>query len=300
MKIIFLGKDGQLGRSIFKLINLKKRNKKNLISDFTFIGREELSMDSLDDIEKYFDKNRYDILVNCSAYTAVDKAEEEKEIANQINHLAVKKLAEIAYKNNCNLIHISTDYVFDGKNKKSYNESDETNPINIYGESKLAGEKAIQDTMENNATIIRTSWVYSEFGNNFLKTMLKLGKKLEEIEVIKDQIGSPTYASDLAQMILNILETKYSKKIDSKTEIYHFTNEGEISWHEFSIEIFKLAKIDCKTKPIESKYYKTKAKRPRNSVMSKKKIQQDFNINLVPWKHSLKKAIEVLQGNNCK
>jgi len=208
MRILVTGKSGQLGRSIHKLINTKIDNDQSS-NDFIFVGREELDLSSEGNINHYFNNNKkFDIIINCAAYTAVDKAEEESKLASQINHLAVKKIAEIASKQEAKLIHISTDYVFDGESDKPYTETDTTNPINAYGKTKLAGEKALQDIMSTDAMIIRTSWVYSEYGNNFVKTMLRLGKERDELSVVSDQIGSPTYATDLAEVILKIVNDK--------------------------------------------------------------------------------------------
>ena len=290
MKILVIGKNGQLGRSIHKIvINNELRNA------FVFVGRGELDFSQNDNIEKYFKENSFDVVVNCAAYTAVDKAESEIELTNQINHLAVRKLAEIAYKKNIKLIHISTDYVFDGTGSKPYKETDKTNPINVYGKTKLAGEKALQEIMPTNAMIIRTSWVYSEYGNNFVKTMLRLGKERNEINVVSDQIGSPTYATDLAKAILKIIDNRDYQDKDKATEIYHHSNKGEISWYDFTKEIFKLAKIDCKVSPITTEQYPTPAKRPKNTLMNKAKIAKTFSVGISNWKESLNTCIAILK-----
>ena len=290
MKILVIGKNGQLGRSIHKIvINNEPRD------IFVFVGRGELDFSQNDNIEKYFKENSFDVVVNCAAYTAVDKAESEIELTNQINHLAVRKLSEIAYKKNIKLIHISTDYVFDGTGSKPYKETDKTNPINVYGKTKLAGEKALQEIMPTNAMIIRTSWVYSEYGNNFVMTMLRLGKERDEINVVSDQIGSPTYATDLAKVILKIIDNKGYQDKDKSTEIYHHSNKGEISWYDFTKEIFKLAKIDCKVSPITTEQYPTPAKRPRNTLMNKDKIIEEFSLEILNWNESLETCIVILK-----
>jgi len=297
MRILVTGKNGQLGRSINKIVNSNTEidNNQNL-NQFTFVGREDLDLSSEGNISQYFSNNdKFDIVINCAAYTAVDKAEEEQDLANQVNHLAVKQLAEIANKQKAKLIHISTDYVFDGESDKPYIETDETNPINVYGKTKLAGEKALQETMSTDAIIIRTSWVYSEYGNNFVKTMLRLGKKMKELNVVSDQIGSPTYATDLAEVILKIIDIKNNKDKEQQTEIYHYSNDGEISWHEFAKEIFKIAKIDCKVSPITTKQYPTPAKRPRNTLMGKNKITGTFGVKTPNWKESLDTCITILK-----
>ena len=182
---------------------------------------------------------------------------------------------------------MSTDYVFDGESSEPYIETDKTNPINVYGKTKLAGEKALQKAMPINAIIIRTSWVYSEYGNNFVKTMLKLGKERDEINVVSDQIGSPTCATDLAEVILTIINNKDYQDKKQPTEIYHYSNEGETSWHDFSKEIFKIAKIDCQVNPINTEQYPTPAKRPGNTLMNKNKIIKEFNFPICNWKITL-------------
>ena len=269
MRILIAGKNGQLGKSIHKLVaNTEQTN------DFVFVGREELDLSGADNIISYFNQNNFDIIVNCAAHTAVDKAEEEAVLANQINHLAVEQLAQIAKTQQAKLIHVSTDYVFDGESDKPYAETDETNPINVYGKTKLAGEKALQEIMPTNAIIIRTSWVYSEYGNNFVKTMLRLGKERDELNVVSDQIGSPTYATDLANAILDTMQNKAFKEVGQETQVYHYSNMGEISWYEFAKEIFKLAKIDCKVNKITTEQYPTPARRPKNTTLSKSKIKR--------------------------
>ena len=297
MRILVTGKNGQLGRSIHKLVNTDSKIDNNQSSnEFIFVGREELDLSSESSISHYFDSNdRFDVIINCAAYTAVDKAEVEQELANQVNHLAVKQLASIANKQQVKLIHISTDYVFDGERNKSYTETDKTNPINIYGKTKLAGEKALQAIMPTNAIIIRTSWVYSEFGNNFVKTMLKLGKEREELNVVSDQIGSPTYATDLADVILEIIQNKIFKEVGRVTQTYHYSNEGEISWYEFAKEIFKLAGIQCSVSPITTEQYPTPAKRPKNTLMNKDKIAETFSMNIPDWRESLNTCMTILK-----
>jgi len=286
MKILVTGKNGQLGRSIQKLISNYDDH------EFTLAGREELDLSSSKSISKYFDTNpHFDVIINCAAYTAVDRAEEEEDLADQINHLAVKQLAEFANSQNAKLIHISTDYVFDGKNESLYLESDNPNPINVYGKTKLLGEKAVLEIMSNNAMVIRTSWVFSEFGNNFVKTMLKLGSEKNEINVVSDQVGSPTYASDLAKAILNIITNDNFNKKSFQTEIFHFSNMGEISWSDFAKEIFKLSNLDCKVNPIITDQYPTPAVRPQNTTLSKEKIKNHFKLQIPSWQQSLKECL---------
>jgi len=297
MRILVTGKNGQLGKSIHKIVNTKIDNNQSS-DEFIFAGREELDLSSEGSISHYFDSNdRFDVIINCAAYTAVDKAEEEQELANQINHLAVKQLAGIAKEQKAKLIHISTDYVFDGESNKSYTETDKTNPINIYGETKLAGEKALQVIMLTNAVIIRTSWMYSEYGNNFVNTMLRLGKERDELNVVSDQIGSPTYATDLAGAILEIIKSKEFREENQTTQFYHYSNEGEISWYEFTKEIFKIAKIDCKVIPITTRQYPTPAQRPKNTLMNKAKIAKTFSVGISDWKESLNTCVSILRKN---
>jgi len=287
MRILVTGKNGQLGRSIHKVVGNNEQT-----DEFIFVGREELDLNSENSISHYFDNNDiFDIIINCAAYTAVDKAEEEQDLANQVNHLAVAQLAQIAKNQQAKLIHISTDYVFDGESDIPYVETNETNPINVYGKTKLAGEKALQEAMPTDAIIIRTSWVYSEYGNNFVKTMLKLGKERGELNVVDDQIGSPTYATDLAEAILKIINNEDFKTKEQSIEVYHYSNTGEISWHEFAQEIFKIAKIDCRANPIKTEYYPMLARRPMNTIMDINKIMKHFDLDVIFWKGSLKKTL---------
>jgi dTDP-4-dehydrorhamnose reductase len=286
MRILVTGKNGQLGKSIHKIVTNDEQP-----NEFFFVGREELDLNNIDSITGYFNHNNFDIVINCAAYTAVDKAEEDRELANQINHLAVKQLAEISKAQQAKLIHVSTNYVFDGESGKPYLESDIPNPINVYGKTKLAGEKAIQAIMPTDAIIIRTSWVYSEYGNNFVSTMLRLGKERDELNVVSDQIGSPTYATDLASAILEIIKKKEFREPDQTTQIYHYLNEGKISWYEFAKEIFKIAEVDCKVNPIKTQQYQTPAKRPANSMLNCSKIENTFGIEIPSWKNALNESL---------
>jgi dTDP-4-dehydrorhamnose reductase len=296
MRILVTGKNGQLGRSIQNIVSTDTKIGNNRSpNDFIFVGREELNLSSESSISHYFDNNKFDIIINCAAYTQVDRAEQEAELANQINNLAVKQLASIASNQRAKLLHISTDYVFDGESGKPYTETDTLNPINAYGRTKLAGEKALQTVMPMNAIIIRTSWVYSEYGNNFVSTMLRLGRERDELSVINDQMGSPTYAADLADAILEIIRHNKFRDEGQTTQIYHYSGEGEISWYEFAKEIFKISRIDCKVNPIATKQYPTTAKRPRNTLMKKDKIVKVFNIKISNWKSSLNTCMAILK-----
>ena len=286
MRILVTGKNGQLGRSLHKLVSEKKYD-----NEFIFVGREELDLSSESGINHYFDNNdKFDIIINCAAYTQVDKAEQEAELANQINHLAVKQLASIANKQQARLIHISTDYVFDGENFKPYCEDDTTNPNGVYGITKLDGEKAMQEINPLNSIIIRTSWVYSSVGANFVKTMLRLGRERDSLGVIFDQVGTPTYARDLAKAILDILVNIKNEKV----EIYNYSNEGVLSWYDFAKEIMRMAKIDCSINPIETSEYPTPAKRPHFSLLNKSKIKKEFNLTIPFWKDSLDECLKVM------
>jgi len=293
MKILVTGKNGQLGQSINKIVNSTQQE-----HEFILVGREELDLSSISNIVNYFDNNSFDIIINCAAYTAVDKAEKEVELANKINHLAVAQLAQISHKQQAKLIHISTDYVFNGENDRPYKETDKTNPINVYGKTKLAGEQALQKLMPTNSVIIRTSWVYSEYGNNFVNTMLRLGKERDELSVVSDQTGSPTYATDLAGAILEIIQNKEFKETTHATQIYHYSNMGKCSWDEFAKEIFKLSKIQCSVDSITTEQYPTPAQRPLNTLMNKDKIVKKFGVEIPNWKDSLNTCITLLQKEN--
>ena len=292
MRILVTGKNGQLGKSLHKLVSEKKYD-----NEFFFVGRRELDLSSQSNINHYFDNNnKFDVIVNCAAYTTVDKAEEEQTLTNQVNHLAVKQLAEITKEQKAKLIHISTDYVFDGESSKPYIETDAVNPINVYGKTKLAGEKALQEVMPTNAIIIRTSWVYSEYGNNFVNTMLRLGKERDELNVVSDQIGSPTYANDLAVAILEIIDNKDYQDKKQPTEIYHYSNKGRVSWYDFAKEIFKIAEVDCKVNSITTQQHPTPAQRPRNTLMDKEKIIEKFGIKTPYWKEALCSCINNIES----
>ena len=297
MRILVTGKNGQLGRSIQNIVNTDTKIGNNQSpNDFIFVGREELDLSSESSISHYFGNNdKFDLIINCAAYTQVDRAEQEAELANQINYLAVKQLASIASNQQARLIHISTDYVFDGESNKPYLETDIPNPINVYSRTKLAGEEALQSLMPTNAIIIRVSWLYSEYDNNFVSTMLRLGKERDELNVVSNQIGSPTYATDLADAILEIIEHKKFRDVGQTTQIYHYSNEGEISWYEFAKEIFKIEKIECEVNPVTSQQYPMPSKRPRNTIMKKDKIVKIFNIKISYWKSSLNTCMKILK-----
>lgn len=281
--ILVTGANGQLGSEI-KALGSDKTPSSYI---FHFTDRTQLDITNKQAVEQYIITNNIDTIINCAAYTAVDKAETDKESAEKINHLAVKNLAQISKEQNIKLIHISTDYVFDGTNHKPYTEIDTPNPQGIYGQTKLAGEQAIMDTSLPNSIIIRTSWVYSSFGANFVKTMLRFGKERDSLNVVYDQVGTPTYARDLAKAILDILPSIQNNEV----EIYNYSNEGAISWYDFAKEIMKMAKLSCQINPIESKEYPTPAKRPHYSVLNKAKIKADYNLSIPYWKDSLDECL---------
>ncbi|MDQ1325830.1 MAG: dTDP-4-dehydrorhamnose reductase [Campylobacterota bacterium] len=257
---------------------------------FHFATRNDLDLSNLCKMEDFFEGKKFDVIINCVAYTAVDRAEDEVELADTINHKAVEVLASIAKTNHIKLIHISTDYVFDGTNYKPYIEDDITNPQSVYGKTKLDGENAMLAVNPPNSIIIRTSWVYSSFGSNFVKTMLRLGKEKANLGVIFDQVGTPTYAKDLAKTILDIIPQIQNEKV----EIYNYSNEGVISWYDFAKEIMKMAKLNCQINPIETKEYPTPAKRPHYSVLNKAKIKNTFNVEIPYWKDGLDDCLKRL------
>ena len=291
MRILITGSNGQLGSEIRELAT----NYKKL--DFVFKDLPGLDICNFNLLQSFIIDNNIDAVINCAAYTAVDKAEENIELARRVNSTGVHNLVEALEKVNGKLIHISTDYVFDGNNSNPYNESDPVCPIGVYGETKRNGELAvINSTLD--AIVIRTSWLYSSYGNNFVKTMLRLGKQKEELGVIFDQLGTPTYARDLAKTCLEILCGGISVNISENGNLYHYSNEGVASRYDFAISIMKIGAQDCKVKPIQTKDYPVLAKRPQYSVLNKSKIKTDFKIEIPHWKDSLKECIEKIKINS--
>ena len=291
MHILVIGANSQLGKSLKSITD-----KKNVKHSFVFASREQLDLSSIFDIEIFIKTGNFDLIINCAAYTNVDKAETNEIQANLINHLAVKKIAEVSQNNKVKLIHISTDFVFDGEKNEPYIEIDNAAPINIYGKSKYAGEQSIQSVMKKNAIIIRTSWLYSEYGNNFVNTILRLSKTNKTLNVVIDQIGSPTYAKDLGKVILSIINSKNYGSIDQPTRIYHFSNEGTCSWFDFATEIVKISGGKCLIIPILSKDYHSKANRPKYASLSSRKLIQTFGIDAISWKDSLIKCISNIEN----
>tara|TARA_R110000868_G_scaffold111489_1_gene301035 strand:- start:8877 stop:9719 length:843 start_codon:yes stop_codon:yes gene_type:complete len=269
LKILITGANGQLG------LCLKDISVEYPLYNFDFKTSKQLDITNRNEVSTLFLSENYDYCINCAAYTAVDKAESEKEQAFLVNAEAVKYLAETCKITNTVLIHISTDFVFDGTKDSPYTEEDQPNPINIYGASKLKGEQYVQNILTN-YFIIRTSWVYSEHGNNFVKTMLRLANERDEISVVNDQIGSPTYARDLAEVIMEIINYH-----STDFGLHHYCNKGSISWYDFAIELFKQRQIKIKVKPISTLEYKTAAKRPKYSVL------KTTIANVKNWKVSL-------------
>lgn len=288
--ILVTGSNGQLGTELKELVSEQYPISYIPYPHFYFTDSNTLDITNSQAVEIFCKENNIDVIINCAAYTAVDKAESEKELADKINHSAVKYLAQISKELDMKLIHISTDYVFDGKNYKPYLETDIVNPQNEYGKTKLDGENAMIAVNPPNSIIIRTSWVYSSYGTNFVKTMLRLGKEKESLNVIYDQVGTPTYARDLAKVILDILPQIKNEKV----EIYNYSNEGVISWYDFAKEIMRMAKLSCKIYPIETKYYPTPANRPHYSLLNKSKIKNEFGIEIPYWKDSLDECLQKL------
>lgn len=284
MKILVTGSNGQLGSELRVLAQAHP--------DYHFIFTDvaELNITSEPDIEMLVELEQPAAIINCAAYTAVDKAEMEDNLAFLINATAVGNLARVAAKHNAFLIHISTDYVFDGKGHKPYVEDDPTNPVSCYARSKHAGEQQIQSYAKK-AIILRTSWLYSEFGHNFVKTMIKYGKERGQLNVVFDQTGTPTYARDLAKTILDIIQNQPGT---DNVEVFHYSNEGVTSWYDFAKAIIELSGITCKINPIETKEYPLPAARPFYSVFNKAKIKQRFSIEIPYWRDSLKECIDRL------
>ena len=285
MRVLITGSNGQLGSEIKALAaNYKKL-------DFVFKDLPELDICNFEALQAFIIDYNINIVINCAAYTAVDKAEEDAEIAEKVNSNGVLNLVNALETIDGKLIHISTDYVFDGNHFLPYKESDPVSPIGVYGETKRSGELAALNSAID-AIVIRTSWLYSSYGNNFVKTMLRLAKQKEELSVIFDQVGTPTYARDLAKTCLEILTGVNSAKISKNGNLYHYSNEGVASWYDFAISIMKIGGENCKVKPIQTKDYPALAKRPQYSVLNKSKIKTDFKIEIPYWRDSLKDCIE--------
>lgn len=284
-KILVTGANGQLGSELKELSSHYSQ------FEWVFADRSFLDLSDLASISNVLDSIQPQIIINCAAYTAVDKAETETELAEVLNHQAVGVIANWSSIHDCRLVHVSTDYVFDGNSSTALTEDAPTGPINIYGQTKLAGEQACMQ--ENpNAIVIRTSWVYSRFGNNFVKTMSRLMQERDSLNVVNDQIGSPTYAADLAQAILTIITHSHWQ-----SGIYHYSNDGEISWFEFALAIQAIGGFNCTISGIPSSDYPTPAQRPHYSLLDKSKIVTTFGVLVPGYRESLKACMGMLRVN---
>ncbi|MES2544627.1 MAG: dTDP-4-dehydrorhamnose reductase [Bacteroidota bacterium] len=281
-KILVTGAKGQLGSELQVLGPNYPQ------FDWVFTDWEELNLCDLENLETELTKINAQIIINCAAHTAVDKAEAEFELSDVLNHQAVAVLAQWSHVNDCQLIHVSTDYVFDGTASTALTETAQLNPINVYGVTKLAGEKACIK-YNPDSIIIRTSWVYSSFGTNFVKTMSKLMQERDSLNVVNDQIGSPTYAADLAQAIMTILTHAHWQ-----AGIYHFSNEGAISWYEFALAIQEIGGFDCEISGISTSAYPTPAKRPKYSLLDKSKIKSVYGVVVPEYITSLRRCMRLL------
>ncbi|MDB2567125.1 dTDP-4-dehydrorhamnose reductase [Flavobacteriaceae bacterium] len=284
MKVLVIGSDGQLGLEFQKISNSYDS------LSWVFSTIKTLDLLRLDTINSFLNDINPSVIINCAAYTSVDKAETESKLADLINFKAVDIISSWTSDNNKKLVHVSTDYVFDGLSKLPLSENSNTHPINQYGSSKLKGEQACLKN-DTNSIIIRTSWLYSSFGSNFLKIMIELMKKNNSVKVVNDQIGSPTYAYDLAKVILKII-------MNYKTEsgLFHYSNEGQISWFEFARSIRELYNLDCEIIGVSSNEYKTLAKRPQYSLLNKSKIKKIFNLEIPNYKQSLENCIKAIKN----
>ncbi len=283
MNILITGANGQLGNEM-RLVS-----EKNTQHSYFFTDVDTLDITDMAALNAYVQANAINCIVNCAAYTAVDKAEDDEELCYKINAQAVQNLGEVAEANQALMIHVSTDYVFDGTGHKPYTEDMDVCPTNVYGRSKLAGEQLLLKACPN-AVVVRTSWLYSSFGNNFVKTMMRLGAERDALNVIFDQVGTPTYAADLAEAIFSIIAT--DKIVPG---IFHFSNEGVCSWYDFTISILKNSGITCAVSPIESAAYPVRTPRPHYSVLNKAKIKSAYNIEIPHWETSLVQCINRLQ-----
>jgi len=280
--ILITGSKGQLGNEMQVI------SKRYPQFNYLFTDVDDLDICNQTAVELFFSENRISFVVNCAAYTAVDKAEEDVDLCYKINEQAVRILGDISAKYGAKIIHVSTDYVFDGTAHLPYTEDMPVCPATVYGKSKLAGEDALL-SVSPDSVILRTSWLYSSFGNNFVKTMLKLGKERDSLNVIFDQIGTPTYAGDLADAIMKIITSG-----SFIPGVYHYSNEGVCSWYDFTKAIHRIAGINCNVLPIESKTYPAKTPRPHYSVLNKQKIKTTYQMEIPYWEDSLMRCISIL------
>ncbi len=286
MKLLITGAYGQLGNEM----RVALERYPHLESIFTDV--DTLDITDKNAVDAFVALHQPNVLINCAAYTAVDKAEDDLALCYKINCDAVRNLGEVAQAHSMMVIHVSTDYVFDGTGHIPYTEDMAVSPTNVYGKSKLAGERELRKACPG-AIIIRTSWLYSGFGNNFVKTMLRLGSERSQLKVIFDQIGTPTYAADLADAMLQIIDS--GKFVPG---IYHFSNEGVCSWYDFTKMIFKLANVECEVLPIESKDYAVRTPRPHYSVLNKSKLKSTYNQTIPYWMDGLERCLHVLQSQS--
>jgi dTDP-4-dehydrorhamnose reductase len=277
MKVVVTGKGGQLASELEAL--------KGFDSNWTFLSEKDLDITNKTSVLSYFKSNTFNLVINCAAYTAVDKAEDVEELAFKVNAEGTKNLLEACEPVGAKFIHYSTDYVFDGSSKEPYTELDTPNPNSVYGASKLKGEEYILANQKVRSIIIRTSWVYSSYGNNFVKTMIRLGGEKDELGVVSDQIGTPTYAKDLAVHTLSILNSDNYKW--SQGDVFHYSNNGSCSWYEFAEKIFEKTNTSVKLNKLKTEDYPTKARRPKYSLLDKRKFESTFNIQIKDWKSSL-------------
>ena len=291
MRVLITGSKGQLGSEIKELAS-EYENLQCVFKDLP-----ELDICDAEVLNTFIIDQHINAVINCAGYTAVDKAEEEALIAQKVNSEGVLNLANALKKVDGKLIHISTDYVFDGNHSQPYKESDPVSPIGVYGHTKRAGELAVLNGSID-AIVIRTSWLYSVYGNNFVKTMLRLGNEKKSIQVVSDQKGTPTYAKDLAKTCLDILSDAGSTNISKKGSLYHYSNEGVTSWYDFASAIMEISNIDCQVITIETKDYPTQTKRPLYSVLDKSKIKSDFKVTIPHWRDSLANCIKKINHNS--
>ncbi|MDY0098763.1 MAG: dTDP-4-dehydrorhamnose reductase [Bacteroidales bacterium] len=286
-RILVTGASGQLGREIEVI------SKKYFGYEFNFTDINELDITDPEKVNSSVKDFRPDWIINCAAYNFVEKAESEPEKAMLINGTAVRNITSAIRESECKFIHISSDYVFNGSSTKPYSESDLTDPLSAYGKSKLAGEKYALEFY--GTMILRTSWLYSAFGENFLKTILKKTAGNNEVKVVFDQTGTPTYAADLAGAILDIVAGVIRNQLAFNTGIYHYSNEGVCSWYDFAVEIVREAGIDCMIRPVLSREFPSSVTRPSYSVLNKGKIKENYGLEIPHWRDSLKKCIEIIQ-----
>lgn len=273
--LLVTGANGQLGQELRLLLGNRA----------VYAGRAELDIADESAVKAFFEAQSFDFVINCAAYTAVDRAEDEAEAADRANRLGPALLARYGRR----IVHVSTDYVFDGTSCRPYRENDATNPVSVYGKTKLAGEEAVLNEAET-AVIIRTAWVYSSFGKNFVKTMRRLGSERDSLGVVFDQVGTPTYAADLASAITAMLP----QTAPGMKDVFHYSNEGVTSWYDFAVAIMEESGLSCAVRPIESADYPTRAARPAFSVLNKAKIKKDFGLSIPHWRDGLKRCLTAM------